>query len=82
MAFFSTGDELQSIGPALGEGEIYDSNRYTIHGMLTRLGCDVLDMGVVRDDPALLESGLPRSRRESPTSSSPAAASRWAKPTS
>jgi molybdopterin molybdotransferase len=55
VAFFSTGDELKSIGTTLGEGEIYDSNRYTIHGMLTRLGCEVLDLGVVRDDPALLE---------------------------
>jgi molybdopterin molybdotransferase len=55
VAFFSTGDELKSIGSTLGEGEIYDSNRYTLHGMLTRLGCDVLDMGVVRDDPKLLE---------------------------
>jgi molybdopterin molybdotransferase len=55
VAFFSTGDELKSIGSVLGEGEIYDSNRYTIYGMLRRLGCDVLDMGVVRDDPALLE---------------------------
>jgi len=55
VAFFSTGDELKSIGIALAEGEIYDSNRYTIHGMLTRLGCEPLDMGVVRDDPALLE---------------------------
>jgi molybdopterin molybdotransferase len=55
VAFFSTGDELRSIGSVLGEGEIYDSNRYTLHGMLTRLGCEALDMGVVRDDPALLE---------------------------
>jgi len=55
VAFFSTGDELRSIGSALGAGEIYDSNRYTIHGMLTRLGCEVIDMGVVRDEPALLE---------------------------
>lgn len=55
VAFFSTGDELVSIGTPLGEGQIYDSNRYTIHGMLTRLGCDVIDMGVVRDDPAALE---------------------------
>jgi len=55
VAFFSTGDELKSIGSVLGEGDIYDSNRYTIHGMLTRLGCEALDMGVVRDDPALLE---------------------------
>jgi molybdopterin molybdotransferase len=55
VAFFSTGDELKSVGTALGEGEIYDSNRYTIHGMLTRLGCEALDMGVVRDDPKRLE---------------------------
>ncbi|HRE13031.1 MAG TPA: molybdopterin molybdotransferase MoeA, partial [Usitatibacteraceae bacterium] len=58
VAFFSTGDELKSVGSTLGEGEIYDSNRYTIHGMLRRLGCDVLDMGVVRDDPALLEAAF------------------------
>ncbi|MGZ5584208.1 MAG: molybdopterin molybdotransferase MoeA [Usitatibacter sp.] len=55
VAFFSTGDELKGIGTVLAEGEIYDSNRYTLHGMLTRLGCEPLDMGVVRDDPALLE---------------------------
>ena len=58
VAFFSTGDELKSVGTALGEGEIYDSNRYTLHGMLTRLGCEALDMGVVRDDPAALEAAF------------------------
>jgi molybdopterin molybdotransferase len=58
VAFFSTGDELKSVGSTLGEGEIYDSNRYTIHGMLERLGCDMLDMGVVRDDPRLLEEAF------------------------
>lgn len=58
VAFFSTGDELRSIGSRLGEGEIYDSNRYTIYGMLTRLGVDAIDMGVVRDDPALLEKAF------------------------
>ena len=58
VAFFSTGDELVSIGTQLKEGQIYDSNRYTIHGMLTRLGCEVLDMGVVRDDPKLLEKAF------------------------
>ena len=58
VAFFSTGDELRSIGSTLGEGEIYDSNRYTLHGMLARLGCEALDMGVVRDDPKLLESAF------------------------
>ncbi len=58
VVFFSTGDELVSIGSPLAEGEIYDSNRYTLHGMLTRMGCDVIDMGVVRDDPALLEKAF------------------------
>jgi molybdopterin molybdotransferase len=58
VAFFSTGDELVSIGRPLAEGEIYDSNRYTIHGMLTRLGCDVIDMGVVRDEPDALEQAF------------------------
>ncbi|MBX3650682.1 MAG: molybdopterin molybdotransferase MoeA [Burkholderiales bacterium] len=58
VAFFSTGDELVSIGLPLGEGQIYDSNRYTIHGMLTRLGCEVIDMGVIRDDPQLLEAAF------------------------
>jgi molybdopterin molybdotransferase len=55
VAYFSTGDELKGVGSTLGDGEIYDSNRYTLHGMLTRLGCETLDMGVVRDDPALIE---------------------------
>jgi molybdopterin molybdotransferase len=58
VAFFSTGDELVSIGTQPKEGQIFDSNRYTIHGMLTRLGCDVIDMGVVRDDPKLLEKAF------------------------
>ena len=58
VAFFSTGDELASIGSVLGEGQVYDSNRYTLHGMLTRLGVEILDMGVVRDDPAQLEAAL------------------------
>ncbi|MGH8693813.1 MAG: molybdopterin molybdotransferase MoeA [Burkholderiales bacterium] len=55
VAFFSTGDELVPVGSPLGAGQIYDSNRYTIYGMLTRLGCDVLDMGVIRDDPKVVE---------------------------
>jgi len=58
VAFFSTGDELRSIGTPLKEGQIYDSNRYTLHGMLTRLNCEVIDMGVVPDDPKLLEKAF------------------------
>ncbi|MBI5255332.1 MAG: molybdopterin molybdotransferase MoeA [Burkholderiales bacterium] len=58
VAFFSTGDELRSIGETLDEGCVYDSNRYTLWGMLQRLGVDVLDMGVVRDDPAALREAF------------------------
>jgi molybdopterin molybdotransferase len=55
VAFFSTGDELRSIGQPLAAGQIYDSNRYTLHGMLMRLNCEVLDLGVVPDVPETLE---------------------------
>jgi len=49
IAFFSTGDELRSIGEPLGTGEIYDSNRYSLHGMLSQLNVEIIDLGVVRD---------------------------------
>ncbi len=58
VALFSTGDELRSIGQPLEPGCIYDSNRYTLLGMLARLGCEVQDAGPVRDDPAALEAAL------------------------
>lgn len=58
VAFFSTGDEVASIGRPLAPGEIYDSNRYTLYGALTRLGVNLIDMGVVRDDPVALEQAL------------------------
>jgi molybdopterin molybdotransferase len=58
VAFFSTGDEIHSIGEPLAPGGVYDSNRYTIHGMLQRLGMDAIDMGVVRDNPAALEAAF------------------------
>ena len=60
VAFFSTGDEILSLGDAPREGAVYDSNRYTVFGLLTRLGCEVLDLGLVRDDPAALEATLRR----------------------
>ena len=60
VAFFATGDELASIGTPLKEGEVYDSNRYTLHGMLERLGVQLIDLGVVRDDPKLLENAFRR----------------------
>ncbi len=58
VAFFSTGDELRSIGEPLDAGCVYDSNRYTLWGMLQRLGVDLVDMGVVRDDPAALREAF------------------------
>ena len=58
VAFFATGDELASIGAPLKEGEVYDSNRYTLYGMLARLGVELADLGVVRDDPRLLEDAF------------------------
>jgi len=58
VAFFSTGDELRSVGQPLGDGQIYDSNRYTLHGMLTRLGVEILDMGVIPDRRELIEQAF------------------------
>ena len=58
VAYFSTGDEVLSLGDAIREGAVYDSNRYTVFGLLSRMGCQVIDMGVVRDDPILLEQAF------------------------
>jgi molybdopterin molybdotransferase len=64
VAFFSTGDELVSVGKKLQEGQIYDSNRYTIFGMLSRLGVVISDLGVVPDDPIKLEKTLLKAASE------------------
>ncbi len=64
VAFFSTGDELRSIGQPLDEGCVYDSNRYTLQAMLERAGFDPIDLGVVRDDPAALEAALREACRQ------------------
>ncbi|WP_162041635.1 gephyrin-like molybdotransferase Glp [Undibacterium sp. YM2] len=58
VAIFSTGDELRSLGETLESGCVYDSNRYTLYGMLVRMGCEVLDMGVVQDNPDALEAAM------------------------
>ena len=58
VAFFSTGDELRSIGEPLDAGCVYDSNRYTLHGMLSRMGIEIIDMGVVRDEKDALEAAF------------------------
>ena len=66
VAFFSTGDELRSIGEPLEAGCVYDSNRYTIWGMLSRLGLELLDLGVVRDEPAALRAVSQAALRKKP----------------
>jgi molybdopterin molybdotransferase len=58
VAFFSTGDELRSVGEPLVPGSLYDSNRYTLFAMLRRLGVETIDLGIVRDDRASLETAL------------------------
>jgi len=58
VAFFSTGDELVSVGKPLEEGQIYDSNRYTLHAMLQRFGADIVDLGVVKDDKQSIEDAF------------------------
>lgn len=64
VAYFSTGDEILSLGEAPREGAVYDSNRYTVFGLLTRLGVEVIDMGVVKDEPAALEAAFRQAARE------------------
>ena len=60
VAFFSTGDELKGIGSTLGPGEIYDSNRYTIYGMLERAGCEPIDLGNFVDSPDAIRTAFQR----------------------
>jgi molybdopterin molybdotransferase len=64
VAYFSTGDEILSLGETPREGAVYDSNRYTVFGLLTRLGITVLDYGVVNDDPQKLEATFRRAAAE------------------
>jgi molybdopterin molybdotransferase len=58
VAFFSTGDELASLGENLKIGQVYDSNRYSLYGMLSDLDVDIIDMGAIPDNPELLERTL------------------------
>ncbi|MDO9438224.1 gephyrin-like molybdotransferase Glp [Hydrogenophaga sp.] len=64
VAYFSTGDEILSLGDAPRDGAVYDSNRYTVFGLLTRLGVEVIDMGVVGDNPALLKAAFLRAAQQ------------------
>lgn len=64
VAYFSTGDEILGLGDPPREGAVYDSNRYTLLSLLGRLGCDTIDLGIVRDDPRQLKSTFTRAARE------------------
>jgi len=63
VAFMSTGDELRAIGETLNTGDVYDSNRYSLHAMLERLGVELLDMGVIRDDRDAVRDAFKRASR-------------------
>lgn len=58
VAFFSTGDELRNVDESLDEGQIYDSNRYTLFGMLSNLGVELIDMGIIPDDRTAIEKAF------------------------
>ncbi|PCH85215.1 MAG: molybdopterin molybdenumtransferase MoeA [Piscirickettsiaceae bacterium] len=58
VGFFSTGDELVSIGSQAALGQIFDSNRYTLHALVEQAGCTPIDMGVIADNPEAVETAL------------------------
>ena len=58
ISFFSTGDELRGVGETLEDGQIFDSNRYTIFGMLQKLNVQINDMGVIPDDREKIEAAF------------------------
>jgi len=58
VAVFSTGDELQAVGTPLAAGQIYDTNRFAVHLMLDALGCEVIDLGIIKDDPDALRAAF------------------------
>lgn len=58
VAILSSGDELRPLGQVLDVGSIYDSNRYSLTGLLNRLNLEIIDCGIVRDDPASLKAAF------------------------
>jgi molybdopterin molybdotransferase len=58
VAILSSGDELRSLDQPLESGCIYDSNRYSLTGLLNRLNLEIIDCGIVRDDPASLKKAF------------------------
>ena len=64
VAIFSTGDELQAVGQPLAAGQIYDTNRLTVALMLHKLGCEVIDLGVVADNQDALRQAFTEADRQ------------------
>ena len=60
VALLSSGDELREPGAALEPGCIYDSNRFTVHGLLAGLGCAVTDLGILKDEAETVRAALAR----------------------
>jgi molybdopterin molybdotransferase len=58
VGMFFTGDELVEPGEALATGKIYDSNRYTLHGLLESMGCEIIDLGLVGDTLAATKEAM------------------------
>ncbi len=58
VAVFSTGDEVQAPGTPLQPHSIYDSNRFTIMAMLEKLGCEIVDLGILEDDESIMENAI------------------------
>jgi molybdopterin molybdotransferase len=64
VGLFSTGDELREPGAPLGRGQIWDANRCLLRGLLERMGCEVQDCGILRDDPRDMEVALSAAAHE------------------
>ncbi|MGE9550639.1 molybdopterin molybdotransferase MoeA [Erwinia amylovora] len=64
VAIFSTGDELQPVGQPLAAGQIYDTNRFAVQLMLNKLGCEVIDLGIIRDDRQALRAAFVKADSE------------------
>ena len=64
VAVFSTGDELQPVGQPLASGQIYDTNRFAVSLMLRKLGCEVIDLGIIKDDPQALRRAFEEADRQ------------------
>lgn len=64
VAIFSTGDEVQAPGGDIEPNSIFDSNRFTLAGLLKQLGCQVIDLGIIEDDEAKMMQVLEQAAKQ------------------